>query len=252
MATPERVHRQFHQTGGGREETGIEFSIVVPFFNEGENIDYVLEELRSLFPDAEIIAVDDGSTDDTWRRIVKWEGVKALRFLSNQGQSAAIYHGLKRATRAVVGLMDGDGQNDPENFIRLLQEHRTGRADVVCGFRSNRRDVWTRRTASKIANSIRRLFLQDGIRDTGCSQKVFNREAVDFLIPFRGMHRYLPALFRHAGLRIVEVPVQHRARHSGTSKYNNWSRAIQGIYDLIGVSWLLRRKILPPASEVHS
>lgn len=229
--------------------TGAGFSVVVPFFNEGENVTEVLRELRSTLPEAEIIAVDDGSGDDTWARIQQADGVRGIRFLKNQGQSAAIYHGLRAATQPVVGMMDGDGQNDPANFKLLLAEFAKNQADVVCGFRANRRDTWSRRAASKIANAIRRAFLDDGVRDTGCSQKVFRREASELLVPFRGLHRYLPAIFKQAGLRIAEAPVNHRPRRAGLSKYNNWTRAIHGIYDLVGVGWLLKRKIAPPQIE---
>lgn len=230
-------------------KSGHGFSVIVPFFNEGDNVNYVLTELRTVLPEAEIVAIDDGSSDDTWTRIRSFAGVRGLRFRVNQGQSAALYHGLKAATQPVVGLMDGDGQNDPANFPLLLAEFSKNRADVVCGYRNERRDTWNRRVASKLANRIRRFFLNDGVRDTGCSQKVFRREAAELLVPFRGLHRYLPALFRQAGLRIEEVPVQHRSRRAGTSKYTNWSRALAGIYDLIGVAWLLKRKIRPPEIE---
>jgi len=229
--------------------TGNDFSVVVPFYNESENVADVLKEVRSVLPDAEIIAVDDGSNDDTWEQILKRDGIRGLRFVKNQGQSAAIYHGLRAATKPIVGLMDGDGQNDPANFKLLLVEFKKGNADVVCGFRENRKDTRSRRYASKIANSIRRAFLDDGVRDTGCSQKVFRKEAVELLVPFRGMHRYLPAIFKHAGLKLAEAPVRHRPRHAGVSKYSNWTRAMHGIYDLIGVGWLLNRKIVPPKTE---
>jgi dolichol-phosphate mannosyltransferase len=139
--------------------------------------------------------------------------------------------------------MDGDGQNDPFNFRLLLAAFNQGNADVVCGYRANRHDAWNRKAASRVANTIRRFFLDDGVRDTGCSQKVFRREAVDLLVPFRGLHRYLPALFKQAGLRVVETPVHHRTRRAGKSKYDNWTRAAAGIYDLIGVAWLLKRKL---------
>ena len=229
--------------------TGTEFSVVVPFYNECENVTEVLRELRAALPEAEIIAIDDGSTDGTWALIRQAEGIRGLRFPVNQGQSAAVYHGLRAATRPVVGMMDGDGQNDPENFIQLLDEFAKGSADVVCGYRADRRDTWSRRTASGIANAIRRTFLDDGVRDTGCSQKVFRREAVELLVPFRGLHRYLPAIFKHAGLGISEIPVNHRERLAGVSKYSNFTRAMHGIYDLIGVGWLLNRKISPPSIE---
>jgi dolichol-phosphate mannosyltransferase len=233
-----------------KEITGAEFSVVVPFFNESANVGEVLRELRSVLPAAEIIAVDDGSGDDTWAQIQRTDGVRGLRFARNQGQSAAVFYGLRSATRPVVGMMDGDGQNDPANFKLLLAEFAPGRADVVCGYRANRRDTWSRRAASRFANALRRAFLDDGVRDTGCSQKVFRREAVELLVPFRGLHRYLPAIFKQAGLRISEVPVNHRPRRAGISKYSNWTRAWHGIYDLVGVGWLLKRKIVPPQIEV--
>ena len=225
------------------------FSVVVPFYNEAENVRFVLEELRAVLADAEIIAVDDGSTDATWQQILQTPGVRGLRFDRNLGQSAAVYHGLRACTGDLCGMMDGDGQNDPFNFRLLLAAFNKGHADVVCGYRANRHDAWNRRAASRVANTIRRFLLDDGVRDTGCSQKVFRREAVDLLIPFRGLHRYLPAMFKQAGLRIVETPVHHRTRRAGESKYNNWTRAVAGIYDLIGVAWLLKRKLPPVRME---
>lgn len=231
------------------DPTGENLTVVVPFYNESENVAVVLRELRQALPAAEIIAVDDGSKDDTWTHILAADDVVGLRFPKNQGQSAAIFHGLALATRPLAGLMDGDGQNDPANFKLLLAEHAKGRADVVCGYRARRRDTWSRRIASKIANRIRRAFLDDGVRDTGCSQKVFPTAAAQLLVPFRGLHRYLPAVFKQAGLRLSEIPVNHRPRLAGVSKYSNWTRAIHGIYDLVGVGWLLKRKIVPPAME---
>jgi dolichol-phosphate mannosyltransferase len=233
------------ETGPGNPS----FSVVVPFYNEAQNVRFVLEELRAVLPGAEIIAVDDGSTDTTWQQILLTPGVRGLHFKRNLGQSAAIYHGLRACTGEICGLMDGDGQNDPENFHLLLAAFNQGNADVMCGYRADRHDSWNRRAASSVANSIRRFFLDDVVRDTGCSQKVFRREAVELLVPFQGLHRYLPALFKQAGLRVVETPVRHRPRHAGESKYDNWSRARTGIYDLIGVAWLLRRKLPPVRME---
>lgn len=219
------------------------FSVVVPFYNEAENVRFVLEELRAVLPDAEIIAVDDGSTDATWQQMLQTPGIRRIHFERNVGQSAAIYHGLRACTGDLCGVMDGDGQNDPFNFRLLLAAFNQGKADVVCGYRANRHDAWNRKAASRVANTIRRFFLNDGVRDTGCSQKVFRREAVELLVPFRGLHRYLPAFFKRAGLRIVETPVHHRTRRAGQSKYDNWARAMAGIYDLIGVAWLLNRRL---------
>jgi dolichol-phosphate mannosyltransferase len=228
---------------------GSGLSVVVPMYNEGGIAAAVLDELRACLPGAEVVAVDDGSTDDTWDRICGVAGVRGLRFPGNLGQSAAIYYGLRAASQPLVGLMDGDGQNDPASFEALLAELRRGNADVVCGWRRDRSDAWNRRAASRIANSIRRAILHDGARDTGCSQKVFRRELVELLVPFRGMHRYLPVIFRHAGLCVVEIPVNHRPRFGGISKYGNWSRAVQGVFDLAGVAWLLNRKFNPPVIE---
>lgn len=229
--------------------SGRGLSVIVPFYDEGPLVARVLAELRACLPDAEIIAVDDGSTDDTWSQIAAAPRVRGLRFARNLGQSAAIYFGLRQATQPLVALMDGDGQNDPADFARLIAALRDSRADVVCGYRAHRHDAWQRRVVSRLGNGIRRAFLHDGARDTGCSQKVFRREQVELLVPFRGMHRYLPAVFRHAGLRVTEVAVNHRARLGGVSKYGNWHRALDGIFDLIGVSWLLDRKLLPPQME---
>ena len=226
-------------------------SIVVPFYNEGENITPVLRELRACQPDAEIIAVDDGSTDNTWALICAEPSVKGIRLTENRGQSGALFIGLKAASAPLCVMMDGDGQNDPADIAKLLEVLRSGAADVVCGRRAKRRDTWSRRAASRFANRIRRAFLDDGVRDTGCSLKAFHREAVDLLVPFNGLHRYLPAIFKNGGLSLQEVPVNHRARTRGISKYTNWDRALRGIYDLIGVSWLLRRKVIPPKLEIH-
>jgi dolichol-phosphate mannosyltransferase len=252
-ADTRNVHA-IHSNGSEKRTTGPldqSFSVVVPFFNESQNVRPVLEELRSQLPNAEIIAVDDGSTDDTWKEILAVNGIRAVRLNKNLGQSAAIYHGLRACTGEVCGLMDGDGQNDPAGFSSLLAQFHRGGHDVVCGYRQTRRDTWSRRIASRAANAIRRFFLGDGVRDTGCSQKVFRREAVDLLVPFRGLHRYLPAIFKQAGLSVAEVPVNHRARQSGVSKYSNWSRAIVGAYDLVGVGWLLKRKLPVVQLEVR-
>ena len=234
---------------GGAAFDGSGLSIVVPFYDEGPIVDAVLSELRRVLPGAEVMAVDDGSSDDTWARILAAPDARGIRFAQNQGQSAAIYWGLKAATQPLVGVMDGDGQNDPAGFADLVQAVHAGNADVACGYRARRQDRWSRRAASRFANAIRRGVLRDGARDTGCSQKVFRREQAELLVPFRGMHRYLPAIFRRAGLRIAEIPVNHRPRHGGASKYGNWQRARDGVYDLFGVGWLLDRKLLPPAME---
>jgi len=218
-------------------------SIIIPFYNEEDTAQEVLQEVVDLYPEAEIIAVNDGSSDRTWEILQSFSTVRAMQLPENRGQSAAMYAGLKQATRDYCVLMDGDGQNDPANIKDLVAQLEKGSAEVVVGYRAQRKDTASRRWASKFANRIRRTFIEDGIRDTGCSLKSFRREAVDHLVPFNGMHRYMAAMFQQAGLTIEEVPVNHRERFAGESKYTNWDRALRGIYDLVGVSWLLKRKV---------
>ena len=228
----------------------MKISIVIPFFNEEENVEAVLREVRATNPDAEIIAVDDGSRDRTAARIRSCPGVRLISFPRNLGQSAALYAGLTHAQNAICVMMDGDGQNDPSDIAQLVAglDH----ADVVCGYRERRQDTWARRAASRIANRIRRAILDDGVRDTGCTLKAIKSSAVRHLIPFNGLHRFIPALLGHAGLRVVEIPVKHRPRQFGVSKYTMARRAWRGLYDLIGVRWLLARQIAwPEKEEIH-
>ncbi len=224
-------------------------SIVIPFYNEEETVVSVLEEVKTCQPEAEIIAVDDGSRDRTWELLQSVGDIRGLRLTENRGQSAAIYAGLRSAKGRLCATMDGDGQNDPADFAKLVEAWEAKEADVICGRRMKRKDTWSKRQASRIANKIRRSILDDGVRDTGCSMKVFPREAVDYLVPYNGLHRYLPAIFKHAGLTLAEVPVNHRSRTAGVSKYTNWNRALRGIYDLFGVRWLLNRKVIYPRIE---
>lgn len=234
----------------GEPDAASAVSIVVPFFNEADCVESVLREIQACQPAAELIAVDDGSSDGTWDIIRSLPGITPLRLSRNRGQSAAIYAGLRAAGGSICVLLDGDGQNDPADIARLVEAVARGECDVACGRRAKRRDTWSRRAASRIANRVRRAFIHDGISDTGCSLKVFRKDCVDLLVPFNGLHRFLPAIFTHAGLRLGEYDVNHRPRHAGTSKYTNWERALRGLYDLVGVCWLLRRKIVYP--PIHS
>ncbi len=230
-----------------QDTSQITRTVVVPFYNEVACVVQVLEEIRRAQPSADIIAVDDGSSDGTWELIQSLPDIKGLRLTSNRGQSAAMYAGMQQVTTDVVVLIDGDGQNDPADINNLISE--LPGADVVVGYRAKRKDTWSRRAASRFANRIRRAFLEDGVRDTGCSLKAFSADYVELLVPFNGLHRYLPAVFKKAGLKLDEVPVNHRTRMDGVSKYTNWDRTLRGIYDLIGVAWLLRRKVHFPTLE---
>lgn len=216
-------------------------SIVVPFYNEEGCVLQVLDEVRSAQPNAEIVAVNDGSRDNTQSLLGKAVGVKTVSFPNNRGQSAALYAGLRAATGELIAMMDGDGQNDPNDIGKLVAA--LDKYDVAYGLRAKRRDSWSRIVASRFANAIRRFVLGDTASDTGCSLKVIRREHVKYLVPFNGMHRYLPTLFANSGLSAVEIEVNHRPRKTGVSKYTLGGRAFRGIWDLIGVRWLLARRV---------
>ncbi|MFZ5807404.1 MAG: glycosyltransferase family 2 protein [Verrucomicrobiota bacterium] len=219
----------------------MKFSIIVPFYNEEGNVVAVLDEIKNAQPDAEIIAVNDGSTDGTSEILQKQSGTRLINHPRNLGQSAALYSGLMASSGDICVMMDGDGQNDPADIGKLVEA--LAHADVACGYRAKRQDSWSKKIASRIANNIRSAILRDGIRDTGCTLKAMRREHVQYLVPFNGLHRFIPALLRAAGLSIIEVPVNHRPRRAGISKYTIGGRALRGIFDLIGVYWLLKRRI---------
>jgi dolichol-phosphate mannosyltransferase len=192
--------------------------------------------------DYEVIFVDDGSVDRTAERIEAAPNIRLIRFEKNAGQSAAIYAGLTAARGATVVVIDGDLQNDPADIPRLLAEITHG-ADLVCGYRVKRQDTLVKRLTSRIANAVRSRYTQDGVRDTGCTLKAMRRGCVSTLLPFKGMHRFIPALVKAAGYRLVEVPVNHRPRRFGQSKYGLGNRALRATIDMFGVRWLLSRQL---------
>ncbi len=165
-----------------------------------------------------------------------------IRFEKNRGQSAAIYAGLQAALGATAVLIDGDLQNDPADIPRLLAEIAHG-ADLVCGYRVQRKDTPVKRLTSRIANAVRSRFTKDGVRDTGCTLKAMRRKCVSALVPFKGMHRFIPALIKGAGYQLVEIPVNHRPRRFGQSKYGLGNRALRATIDMFGVRWLLSRRL---------
>jgi dolichol-phosphate mannosyltransferase len=221
-----------------------QISVIVPVFNEEESVAILQRELTTALAglDYEIIFVDDGSRDETAARIQADERIRLLRFETNAGQSAAIYAGLQAAQGEVAVLIDGDLQNDPADIPKLLAEIDRG-ADLVCGYRAQRKDNWMKRITSRIANFVRSRFTRDYVRDTGCTLKAMRRECITALIPFKGMHRFIPALIRGAGYSLVEVPVNHRPRRFGQSKYGLGNRAIRATVDMFGVRWLLSRRL---------
>ena len=219
-------------------------SVIVPLFNEEENMSILQSELNATLGgiDHEIIFVDDGSVDRTVERIVTAPNIRVIRFGKNTGQSAAIYAGLEAARGATAVLIDGDLQNDPADIPRLLAEIDRG-ADLVCGYRAQRKDTLVKRLTSRTANFVRSRFTKDGVRDTGCTLKAMRCECVSALVPFKGMHRFIPALVKAAGYRLVEIPVNHRPRRFGQSKYGLGNRALRATIDMFGVRWLLSRRL---------
>lgn len=219
-------------------------SVVIPLYNEEENIAILQRELNDALKglDYEIIFVDDGSLDRTVGQIPEDPHVRLLQFEQNAGQSAAMYAGLHAARGKIAVLLDGDLQNDPADIPRLLAEIERG-ADLVCGYRAKRKDTLVKRITSRVANFVRSRFTRDGVRDTGCTLKAMRRECIRTLVPFRGMHRFIPALVKGGGYKLVEIPVNHRPRRYGTSKYGLGNRAIRATVDMFGVRWLLSRQL---------
>ena len=235
-------------------------SVVVPVFNERDNIPPLVGEivaaLRGRLP-FEIVYVDDHSRDDSWdvlrAQMREVPELRALRHRRQSGQSTAIRTGVKAARAPWIATLDGDGQNDPADIPKLLAERDASPPELklFAGWRVDRRDSGSKRWASKFANAIRSRMLRDETPDTGCGIKLFDRAVFLDLPYFDHMHRYLPALFRRAGYESVSVPVNHRARSAGVSKYNNLHRAWVGLADLRGVAWLIRRSKVTAVEEAQ-
>ena len=219
-------------------------SVVVPLFNEEENVAELQLQLEAALTGFthELVFVDDGSTDATAANVKQSESARVVRFKKNAGQSAAMYAGIYAAKGDVIVLIDGDLQNDPADIPLLVNKLNEG-YDLVCGYRAKRKDTTFKRIQSRIANNVRSRFIGDGVRDTGCSLKAMKRECRTAWVPFNGMHRFIPAFIRHAGYNITEVPVNHRPRIHGVSKYNFANRAWRATKDMFGVSWLLSRRM---------
>lgn len=237
-----------------------QLSVVIPAFNEEGNIAALLAEcvaaLRGVVA-FEVIFVDDRSRDGTLAVLQAAKaGTPELRVIAHEtqsGQSTAIRTGVKAARGAWVATLDGDGQNDPADLPRLLAARDAGAAGVklYAGWRVNRQDTGSKKWASKWANGIRSRLLRDATPDTGCGTKLFERAAFLDLPYFDHMHRYLPALMQRAGWQTVSVPVNHRPRGAGASKYTNLGRALVGVRDLMGVAWLIKRSKLTATRELE-
>ena len=219
-------------------------SVVVPLYNEEGNVTQLQDQVAAALGglDYELLLVDDGSTDATVARVRRDERTRLIEFAANAGQSAAMYAGLQAARGEILVTLDGDLQNDPADIPALITRLEQG-CDLVCGYRANRRDTAFKRWQSRIANAVRSRFVGDGVRDTGCTLKAMRRECREALLPFNGMHRFIPALIGGMGYRVAEMPVNHRPRLHGVSKYGFGNRALRATLDMFGVRWLNRRRV---------
>ena len=224
-------------------------SVVVPVKDEAGNVAALAREIAAALkaePGHEIIFVDDGSTDGTAERLVALKSeipnFRPLRHDRNLGQSRGIHTGIHAARGEIIVTLDGDGQNDPADIPALLAKLRADPGlGMVSGVRVKRRDTASRRIASKLGNRFRDAMLGDGATDTGCGIKAFYREAFLDIPYFDHMHRYLIALVQRHGWKVAYVPVNHRPRLTGRSKYTNLGRTLVSIQDMLGVRWLQRR-----------
>ena len=236
-------------------------TVVIPALNEAGNIGRLVEETYAVIPEeilGEVIVVDDCSEDTTAAEVKTLiargtlPGLRYLRHGTRSGQSTAMRTGILAAIHPVIATMDGDGQNDPADIPRLLERLAppgTKGPALVGGVRTDRKAEGSKRWASRWANRIRDRVLKDNCPDTGCGIKVYWREAFLRVPFFTSMHRYLPALFQTYGHETAYLPVNDRLRVAGKSKYNNLNRALVGIYDLIGVTWLRKRTRIPVIVE---
>jgi dolichol-phosphate mannosyltransferase len=234
-------------------------SVVVPAKNEAASLPRLVEEIVQAFwplqgrgagvghplSGFEVIVVDDGSTDETpWvlaRLMGEYPELRPIRLARNAGQSAATLAGFRAARGAWVAILDADLQNEPADLARLWDA--LPGYDAGLGWRVKRRDVWSKRVISRVANRVRHWILGDAVRDTGCAVRIFPRAIALRLPMFHGAHRFYGPLLKREGCRIVQIPCNHRPRPHGVSHYNIWNRSIRVVVDLFGVAWLMRRPV---------
>lgn len=235
-----------------------QLSVVVPIYNERDNISPLLAEIAGALRgklDFEIVYVDDDSSDDSCAILATQKAIypelRVLHHMTRSGQSTAVCNGVLAARSPWIATLDGDGQNDPADILKLLAARDRAGQDIklFAGWRTRRHDSFNKRISSKIANRVRSRMLRDATPDTGCGLKLFEREAFLRLPYFDHMHRYLPALIKRAGWGSQSVPVGHRPRTAGISKYGMLDRLWVGLADLRGVAWLMRRAKLTGVQE---
>jgi glycosyltransferase involved in cell wall biosynthesis len=231
------------------EEMAPEISVIAPLWNEEQNViplarqifQALAKESRSL----ELLLIDDASTDGTWDRVLEAQRadsrVRAIRLSRHSGQSAALWTGFNASCGSVLATLDGDLQNDPADIPRLLEA--LSRSDLVCGVRTKRMDNSLRRFSSGVARRARKVVLGVDFQDTGCNLRVFKRTVLETLFPFDGLHRFMPILAELGGAVVLELPISHRPRIAGKSKYGVWNRLGRGICDLAMIAWYRKRKL---------
>ena len=233
-----------------------DISIVIPVFNEEENIKSLIAELGEVLPSLgwsyEIIFVDDGSRDRSFELLQEAASqdqlIRIIRFKKNSGQTAAFDAGFKSAQGDIVVTMDADLQNDPHDIPLLVE--KIGKFDIVCGWRHQRKDPWIKIVSSKIANFVRNKLSQEEIVDTGCSLKAYKRECLKTLKLFDGMHRFFPTLAKMEGYTVTQVKVNHRPRRFGKTKYTISNRMVSAFVDLLAVRWMKSRHLNYKIGEI--
>jgi glycosyltransferase involved in cell wall biosynthesis len=228
----------------------IELSIVVPALNEEDNVGPLAEQIRQAVLGAgvaaELIVVDDGSTDATPQKLTElarqYDWVRPLRHERAMGQSAATLSGIAAARGMYLATLDADLQNDPADLPGLLARVRSGAADMAQGSRARRKDSIVRLFSSWVGRTARRLLLGDNIRDTGCATRVMRTDLARLMpLQYKGMHRFIPIYSRMLGATVIEVPVNHRPRVAGVTKYGMMNRAFVGLIDCLAIRWMRKR-----------
>jgi glycosyltransferase involved in cell wall biosynthesis len=221
-------------------ENQKDISIIIPVLNEEDNVARLHHEIVEICQTRhykfEIIFVDDGSTDETFNRLKNLSPVKIIRFRRNFGQTAALDAGIKEARYQYIVTMDGDGQNDPADIPRLVEYMEENGLDIVSGWRRRRKDALLKRLVSRGAHVMRRILVNDHIHDSGCTLKIYRKECFDGLTLYGEMHRFIPAMLMGSGFSIGEIPVNHRPRHTGHTKYD-WKRTIKGFVDMLSIAF---------------
>jgi dolichol-phosphate mannosyltransferase len=238
------------------EEEVVEISVVIPAYNEEQNVTGLVERMKEVFEPLErsfeVVFVDDGSTDKTLDALRQQKQSKPwLRVIAldrNHGQTCAMAAGFEASRGAIIATLDADLQNDPAEIPRLIE--MLNGCDAVAGWRVNRQDPWLRRVATRIANGVLNRLSGESIHDSACSLKVYKRACIEGLTLYEGLHRFMPTLVKIRGFKVMEVPVSHHRRNAGKAKYGVWNRMFRAFVDLLAVRWMKKRSISYHAREL--